>query len=69
MDAKTLLEQESLEKYMGLIFHQVAARCLYCDFGIDQNDLSKKQLQEAFYKKVVVPFRNCLESTVGQEIG
>lgn len=64
MDAKTLLEQGGLEKTMGLVFLQIVGRCLYCDFGIDEHDLSKKTLQDAFYKKVVVPLRNCLESTI-----
>jgi len=65
MKAKDVINSKSLSREAGAAFSQVVARCLYCDFGIDEDDLSKKELQEIFYKKVAVPLKGCLIRHLG----
>lgn len=61
MKAKSILDMGILQKRMGPEFAQVVVRCFFGDFGIDQGDLSTRELQEVYHRKVVVPLKNCLE--------
>lgn len=62
MKAKMILDSGMLMREMGLAYSQVVSRCLYCDFGIDGADFSKKELQEIFYEKVVCELENGFKS-------
>lgn len=46
---------------MGKKYADVVRRCLFCDFGIDENDLSKRKLQEAFFTNVVCELERCVQ--------
>ncbi|PWW79474.1 hypothetical protein C7212DRAFT_361951 [Tuber magnatum] len=65
MRAKDILKSTLLEREMGVPFAQVVRRCFFCDFGIDGGDLSKEELQDIFYKRVVVPLEHCLKTHLG----
>ncbi|CUS09744.1 unnamed protein product [Tuber aestivum] len=62
LKAMDILKTGLLERKMGLRFAQVVRRCLYCDFGIYEDDLSKKELQDIFYREVVANLERCLET-------
>jgi len=63
MKAKSILDTGKLElqKRMGPEFAQVVIKCLFGDFGVNEDDLCTRKLQEAYYRQVVVPLKNCLE--------
>lgn len=62
MKAKMILDSGQLEREMGVAYAQVVKRCLYCEFGILEEDLSKKEMQEIFYRMVVAQLEGCLKS-------
>ena len=43
---------ESASSQMGLRYHEIVRKCLYCDFGRG-HDLTKPALQEGFYQEVI----------------
>lgn len=61
MKAKMILSSGMLAKEMGSVYAEVVRRCLYCDFGIVEEDLGKRELQEIFYEKVVCELERCLK--------
>ncbi|CUS12039.1 unnamed protein product [Tuber aestivum] len=60
MIAKDILKSGLLDRNLSTKFAQIVKRCLYCDFGIDDDDFYKHELQEVFYHKVVAPLEDCL---------
>jgi hypothetical protein len=44
MKAKVILDSGVLQKEMGVAYAQIVKRCLYCDFGILEEDLNKKEM-------------------------
>lgn len=50
---KSIVDSHLLAKGMRSGYARVVKRCFYCDFGIGEEDLSKKEVQEIFYEKAV----------------
>lgn len=50
---KSIVDSHLLAKEMRSSYAGVVKRCFYFDFGIGEEDLSKKEVQEISYEKVV----------------
>lgn len=63
--AKSIVDSRLLVREMGKDYAEVVKRCFYCDFGINEEDLSKREVQEIFYEKVVRDLEHCLKKFRG----
>lgn len=65
MKVQKILESGMLARQMGPVYAAVVRRCFDCDFAIEFGeggvDLSKRDLQERFYRKVVCELERCLK--------
>lgn len=51
---------QDLSGFVGARYANVVRRCFACNFGINEYEFSKRNLQEVFYKEVVCELRQCL---------
>lgn len=51
---------KTIDRVMGRRYGLVVRRCFYCDFAIDEEDLTPARLQRAFYEKVECELRGCM---------
>lgn len=58
---KAKMVSDFIGREMGKKYADVVKRCLYCDFGIDESDLSKRKLQEVFFTNVVCELERCVK--------
>lgn len=55
--AERLAQGPGLRNRMGPRFATIVRKCLSCDFGLGENDLSNEQLQGVFFVDVIVALR------------
>lgn len=51
---------KTIDRVMGRRYGLVVRRCFYCNFAIDEEDLTPARLQRAFYEKVECELRGCM---------
>lgn len=66
--AKSIVDSSLLASVMGPAYARVVKLCFYCDFGIGEEDLSKREVQDIYYEKVVCELEGCLESLESSEV-
>jgi len=51
---------ENIGQFMSRRYAIVVRRCFYCNFAIDEEDLTPAKLQRAYYEKVECELRGCM---------
>lgn len=57
---KAKMVSDFIGREMGKRYADVVKRCLYCDFGIDESDFSKRKLQDVFFTNVICELERCV---------
>jgi len=58
---REILKSRMLAHEIGRRYASVVDRCMDCDFGLGEGDLTSKEVQGAFYRKVVKELETCVE--------
>lgn len=56
---------QNLSGFMGTRYANVVRRCFVCNFGVNEYEFSKRNLQEVFYEQVVCELKKYLQEFQG----